>query len=137
VGGGALSNMPTSHPRTAVPLPCIGAGEAAPVQADRLIEGDPAPLAWNGYSDATGQFFAGQWAAGPGRWRVVYEPHEEEFCVLLEGNVELTDGAGGTRRFEAGDAFVVPGGFEGIWHNLTPVRKHYAVMNLRQPVSTP
>ncbi len=56
--------------------------------------------------------------------------------MLLEGCVELTDDAGATRRFEAGDAFVVPGGFTGIWHNLTPVRKHYAIMNLQQPRST-
>ena len=128
--------MPTRHPPTTVPLACTGAGEAAPVRPDRLIEGGPSPVAWNGYTDATGQFFAGQWAAGPGRWHVVYEPHEEEFCVLLEGCVELTDDAGATRRFEAGDAFVVPGGFTGIWHNLTPVRKHYAIMNLQQPPST-
>jgi uncharacterized protein len=128
--------MPTPTRRTVVPLASSGAGEAAPVQADRLLAGDPAPVVWNGYTDATGQFFAGQWSAGPGRWRVVYELHEEEFCVLLEGRVELTDGDGATRRFEAGDAFVVPGGFEGIWHNLTSVRKHYAIMNLQQPGST-
>ena len=115
---------------TAVPLPCTGEGEAAPVLPERLLDGAPAPRAWNGYTDPTGQFFAGQWAAGPGRWRVVYETHEEEFCVLLEGEVELTDGAGVARRFAAGDAFVVPGGFEGIWRNLTPVRKHYAIMQL-------
>ena len=124
-----------THP-SALPMTCRGAGEASPVAPDRLLEGDPSPVAWNLYTDATGQFFAGQWAAGPGRWRVVYEPHEEEFCVLLEGRVELTDRQGATRRFAAGDAFVVPGGFEGIWHNLTPVRKHYAIMNLREPAPT-
>ena len=124
---------------TALPLPRTGAGEASPVPADRLLEGHPAPVAWNGYTDPTGQFHAGQWAAGPGRWRVVYAAHEEEFCVLLEGEVELTDAAGTARRFRAGDAFVVPGGFEGTWHNLSPVRKHYAIMLLQSstdPTST-
>lgn len=129
--------MHLSPTPTALPLPCTGAGEGAPVAPERLLAGAPDPIAWNGYTDPTGQFFAGQWAAGPGRWRVVYEAHEEEFCVLLEGRVELTDGAGDTRRFEAGDAFVVPGGFEGIWHNLTPVRKHYAIMHLHSPTPTP
>jgi uncharacterized protein len=121
---------------TALPLTCTGAGEASPLRPERLIDGEPSPVAWNLYADATGQFFAGQWAAGPGRWHVAYEPHEEEFCVLLEGSVELTDRAGVARRFVSGDAFVVPGGFEGIWHNLTPVRKHYAIMNLQHSDST-
>ena len=128
-----MSSRPTP---TALPLPSTGAGEAAPVDPARLLEGEPRPVAWNGYTDPTGQFFAGQWAAGAGRWRVAYATHEEEFCVLLEGEVELTDAAGMARRFRAGDAFVVPGGFEGIWHNLTPVRKHYAIMHLQSPTST-
>lgn len=117
-------------PPSVVPLVPQGEGDDAPVRPDRLIDGEPAPRSWNLHTDATGQFFAGQWTAGRGRWHVVYEPHEEEFCVLLEGSVELTDAAGVVRRFEAGDAFVVPGGFEGIWHNLTAVRKHYAIMTL-------
>jgi uncharacterized protein len=117
---------------TALAIACTGAGEPAPVRPESLLEGDPAPVAWNVYADASDQFFAGQWAAGPGRWRVDYEPHEEEFCVLVEGEVELTDNAGIARRFSAGDAFVVPGGFAGIWHNLTRVRKHYAIMHLQQ-----
>lgn len=121
---------------TALPLSCAGEGESAPVRPERLLEGDPAPVAWNDYTDASGQFFAGQWAAGPGRWRVGYDAHEEEFCVLIEGEVELTDAAGVARRFAAGDAFVVPGGFEGIWHNLTPVRKHYAIMHLHPSTHT-
>jgi uncharacterized protein len=128
--------MPRRATPTALPLVRTGPGEAVPVRADRLLEGDPAPLAWNAYTDASGQFFAGQWTAGAGRWRVVYDAHEEEFCVLLEGEVELTDGAGVVQHFKAGDAFVVPGGFEGEWHNLTPVRKHYAIMNLKEE-STP
>ncbi len=105
-----------------------GEGDPAPVAADRLLDGEPAPRTWNLYEDASGRFFAGQWEAQAGRWRVVYAPHEEEFCVLLEGEIVLTDAQGTAQRFAAGDAFVVPGGFEGIWHNLTRVRKHYAIM---------
>ncbi len=120
---------------TTVPLLRHDPGDAAPVSSNRLLEGDPAPLAWNLYTDRTGQFFAGQWQAGPGRWRVVYAPHEEGFCVLLEGEVRLTDATGSSRHFRAGDALVVPGGFEGEWCNLAPVRKHDAVMNVKEPRS--
>lgn len=122
----AMNSPPTLR------LDAQGPGEASPVRADRLLEGDPQPRAWNGYTDTTGQFFAGQWAAGPGRWQVVYEAHEEEFCVLLEGEVRLTDVAGRSQHYRAGEAFVVPGGFRGEWCNLTPVRKHYAIMLLKE-----
>lgn len=120
---------------TALPLVRHGDGEASPVGPDRLLEGLPAPRAWNLYTDRSGQFFAGQWEADAGRWQVVYAPHEEEFCVLLEGEVRLTDAAGVARHFKPGDAFVVPGGFEGEWCNLTRVRKHYAIMNLKESTS--
>lgn len=116
---------------TALRLVPSGVAEASPVPPGRLLDGEPAPRAWNLYNDASGQFFAGQWEADAGRWRVVYAPHEEEFCLLLEGEVVLTDASGAAQRFKAGDAFVVPGGFEGIWHNLTHVRKHYAIMLLK------
>jgi uncharacterized cupin superfamily protein len=118
---------------TALRLDARGEGEASPIQPGRLIEGEPGPRAWNGYTDASGQFLAGQWRAGPGRWRVVYEAHEEEFCVLIEGEVRLTDDAGRVQRFRAGDAFVVTGGFHGEWCNVTRVRKHYAIMLLKDP----
>ena len=52
---------------TALPLVRHGEGEASPVRPDRLLEGQPAPVAWNLYTDRSGQFFAGQWAAGAGR----------------------------------------------------------------------
>jgi len=112
-------------------LEATGPGEASPIRPERLLDGDPQPRAWNDYTDPSGQFFAGQWAAGPGRWTVVYEPHEEEFCVLLQGEVRLSDETGRVQHFRAGDAFVVPGGFRGEWCNLTPVRKHYAIMLLK------
>jgi len=112
-------------------LVASGPGEPSPVAAGRVLEGQPAPRVWDLYTDTTGQFFAGQWAADVGRWRVVYDAHEEEFCLLIEGSVRLTDDTGSTLTFQAGDAFVVPGGFRGEWCNLTPVRKHYAIMNLK------
>jgi hypothetical protein len=125
--------MNSSAIPSAVPLTPQGAGEDAPVRPDRLMEGNPAPRAWDLYADRSGQFFAGQWEAGPGRWRVAYNAHEEEFCVLLAGEVRLTSARGDTCHFRPGDAFVVPGGFEGEWCNLTRVSKHYVIMNLKDP----
>ncbi len=101
--------------------------------AERIVSGRPAQTSWNHYSDPTGQFHAGIWQGEPGAWRVLYDAHEEELCTLLEGRVRLTDGAGRVREFAQGATFVVPGGFSGIWENVTRVRKIYAIGTLQAP----
>jgi len=109
------------------------APEAIAPLPERIVSGNPQQQAWNHYSDPTGQFHAGIWQGEPGAWRVFYDPHEEELCTLLEGTVRLTDAAGLRREFCAGATFVVPGGFTGIWENVTRVRKVYAIGTLRPP----
>jgi uncharacterized protein len=99
---------------------------------ERIVSGAPAQTVWNHYTDPTERFYAGIWQGEPGAWRVVYAPHEEEFCVLLEGRVRIAGDDGSEHLIEAGDAFVVPGGFTGVWENLTRVRKHYAIMQLKE-----
>jgi uncharacterized cupin superfamily protein len=99
--------------------------------ADRVLAGNPGQTAWNHYADSTGQFNCGIWQGEAGAWRVIYAAHEEEFCVLLEGRVRLTDDSGCVRELSTGDAFVIPGGFTGIWENIGRVRKHYAIMHLK------
>jgi len=99
---------------------------------ERIVAGAPVQSIWNHYSDPTGQFSAGIWQGEPGSWRVVYGEHEEEFCVLLEGSARLHDDDGTVHELHAGDAFVVPGGYTGVWENLTRVRKHYAIMLLKE-----
>ena len=100
-------------------------------EAGKIVSGDPEQIAWNRYLDPTGQFCAGTWQGEAGAWRVQYAAHEEEFCVLLQGEVRLTGEDGRIHQFSAGDAFVVPGGFTGVWENLTQVRKLYAIMTLQ------
>ncbi len=105
--------------------------EAFAPAPERVLRGDPQQHAWNHYTDATEQFSAGIWQGEPGAWRVRYDAQEHELCVLLEGHMTLTADDGTARDFRAGDAFVVPGGFTGIWENHTRVRKHYAIMALK------
>jgi len=50
-------------------------------------------------------------------------------CHILEGDVRLTDGSGQAREFGAGDSFVVAAGFDGIWDNLTTVRKVFFILS--------
>ena len=45
----------------------------------------------------------------------------------LEGEVRLTDESGHTETYVAGDTFVIPKGFKGVWETVKPVRKFFAV----------
>jgi len=100
--------------------------------AERLLSPAPRITTWNHYAEPGGHFFAGVWAATRGRWRVHYSEHE--FCHLLSGRVVISAGsASGSAaqdaryEFAAGDSFVIPAGFEGIWEVLEDCRKLYAI----------
>jgi len=93
--------------------------------ADRLIAGLPTTSVTNRYSDASGQFFAGDWSSSPGKWRVEYAEHE--FCHLLQGRVVLTADDGRKWQFGPGDAWVIPAGFKGTWETVEPAHKRYAI----------
>ncbi|WP_338847511.1 cupin domain-containing protein [Massilia sp. W12] len=100
---------------------------------EKCAAGNPAQMIWNHYTDAAGLFSCGIWQGEDCTLNVQYGPHEEEFCVLLEGEVTLTGSEGEAQHFKAGDAFVVPGGFSGTWQNRGRVRKYYAIMLIRDP----
>jgi uncharacterized cupin superfamily protein len=77
------------------------------------------------YASADGTFKSGFWAGKPGKAEVHYQ--KDELCVLLEGKVRLTDAAGHVETYEAGDVFLIPAGFKGLWETLEPTRKIYAL----------
>lgn len=77
------------------------------------------------YLDPTGAFKAGFWSGEPGRSKVHYL--KDEFCVLLAGVVRLTDKQGQVQTYRAGDTFLIPNGFKGVWEVVEPVREFYAI----------
>lgn len=93
--------------------------------AERLISGNPAQTLHNLFVSADGRFNSGIWECEPGEWRVVFL--ESEFCHLLEGEIIVRGDDGSERTFRAGDAFVSPAGFTGIWHVTKRAKKHYAM----------
>ncbi len=101
--------------------------------ADMCRAGNPLQTVWNHYTDSAGLFSCGIWQGEDCTLQVQYGPHEEEFCVLLEGEVIVTAQDGQTQHFRPGAAFVVPGGFCGTWQNLGRVKKYYAIMLIRDP----
>lgn len=101
--------------------------EALELDPARLAAGSPMPVqsVRNGYTDATGRFLGGLWRSSVGAWRVTYT--ENELCVLTAGRVRVSDDAGRSWTFGAGDCFVMPAGFQGLWEVLEPAQKFYAI----------
>ena len=97
----------------------------APVAAERLVTGQPQQAVGNAYSTQDDRFHCGVWEGGVGAWRVQYTEHE--FCHLLSGRVRLRGDDGSEVLLEAGQSFVVPAGFTGLWEVLETARKLYAI----------
>jgi uncharacterized cupin superfamily protein len=93
--------------------------------ADRLLDGTPEETVRNYFTDSGGRFFAGIWESTPGRWRVRYT--ENEFCHMTRGRVRIADASGRQWTFKAGDTFIIPAGFAGIWEVLEPAAKLYVI----------
>ena len=100
-------------------------GEPANPSPERILSGIPRARVSNQFTDASRQFSCGIWTSTAGKWRVRYT--ENEFCVLIEGRVRIESISGEKHDLRAGDAFVVPAGFEGIWEVVEPCKKWYAV----------
>lgn len=99
--------------------------EALRPSAERILAGDPAQTLRNHYSDPGAHFHCGEWTGAPGKWKVSYS--EEEFCFVTRGRVLITDARGHVSDVRAGEAFVVPAGFEGVWEVLEAVHKYYVI----------
>lgn len=103
--------------------------EVSEPPAERLIAGSPQLTVRNFFSEGTQQFFAGRWSATRGKWRVHYT--ENELCVMTAGRVVLENADGERWGFAAGDAFVVPAGFDGTWEVIEDCAKIYAIFEAR------
>lgn len=112
-----------------VVLDRLQTGESANPSPEKILAGIPRTRVSNQYTDATQQFFCGLWSSTSGKWRVQYTEHE--LCVLIEGRVRIESSRGERHEFKAGDAFVIPAGFEGTWEVAEPCKKWYAVFEAK------
>ena len=108
-----------------IPVNTLPRPESGAPPPERIISGDPQSRSWNTYATGDEHFFAGIWEADPGSWAIEYT--EAEFCHILEGESRITDAEGIVTTVHAGDAFVIPPGFKGVWEVVTHTRKHYAI----------
>lgn len=93
--------------------------------AEKIVSGNPRQRVWSHYTDASQKFSVGVWECEPGAWRVRYT--EEEYCRIVTGRSLLTSADGVVREVVAGDEFVIPRGFEGVWEVVERTRKIYVI----------
>ena len=99
--------------------------EAFSPAPDRIVHGNPHGETRNAYESQDGRKYFGEWSCGKGAWRVSYS--EWEYCRILEGHVRLTGDDGSVAEAGPDGNLVIEPGFEGVWENLTPVRKLYVI----------
>jgi uncharacterized cupin superfamily protein len=106
----------------------LGDGVVSKAKPEMLLAGDPTFTAWNQVESRNGTILSGVWQGTPGTTRSI-KGERFEFCLLLEGVIELTEDGGETVTYRAGDAFVMKPGFVGVWKTLETVRKIYVVVD--------
>ena len=67
----------------------------------------------------------GVWQSGPGILQTDGYPHDE-YCLVLEGHLIITNRSGGREEFDPGDTFVIPKGWAGTWNMPARFKKQYA-----------
>jgi uncharacterized cupin superfamily protein len=103
---------------------------SAPPAADVLLGPVPACRSANAFSDTATGLRVGVWDSTPYARRAV--PHRvSELMHILEGAVTLTDEFGIDVRVAAGDTVFVPRGTLCAWTSTVPVRKIYAIQDIR------
>jgi uncharacterized cupin superfamily protein len=95
-------------------------------EANRIDKGEAGRTVRSGSSDGAARCPAGVWDSAPGRWRVTHTANE--LSCITRGRVVIEDRLGRRWTFGAGDAFVVPAGFSGVWRVVESTSRLYAIL---------
>jgi uncharacterized cupin superfamily protein len=77
-----------------------------------------------GYRSEDRKFTVALWESGPGVLKTDAYPHDE-YCLVLEGHLIVTNRSGRREEFRPGDTFVIPKGWAGTWNMTTRFKKQY------------
>ena len=91
--------------------------------ASKVVSGDPVHRTWNLYEKDG--LFCGIWQSSVGAWRVRYD--EWEYVNILSGHSILRGADGSAVHLRAGDRYIIPPGFEGVWEVVEETRKDYVI----------
>ncbi len=93
---------------------------------DRLVKANPKRETYSLYEHP--HMDCGIWQCEVGAWRIVFAANKQEFFQIIEGLVRLHDQQGGVVEIGAGQAGIIPPGFEGTFEVVQTVKKYYVVV---------
>ena len=97
-----------------------------PITSGEIMSGKPVAGFLNSFENSARGLSVGQWVCEPGAWH--FTAKEDEVCTILSGRGRLVSDEGTTINFAAGDSFVIPRGFVGLWETIEAIRKIYVVV---------
>ena len=109
-----------------MPTPMQPQGQSPDISrpdAAKIVSGDPVHSTWNLYEKDG--LYCGIWQSTPGAWRVRYD--EWEYVNILSGHSVLHGADGSAVQLRAGDRYMIPQGFEGVWQVIETTTKDYVI----------
>ncbi len=100
------------------------------LENENVVEGSPVETGHNFFTGGGGQLTAGVWECTPCTIQTDSYP-VDEFCYILSGTVVISDDAGHSETFKAGDCFVIPKGTSFTWHMPETTRKYYVIFDAK------
>lgn len=82
---------------------------------------------WAAPGASPGPIETGIWEATPGSFTASRDGYHE-LCYLVSGRVTLVEEGEQPLELQAGDLFVTPAGWHGVWHVHETVRKVFVVI---------
>jgi uncharacterized cupin superfamily protein len=85
-----------------------------------------------GYRSTDKKFLVAIWESGPGVLQTESYPNDE-YVLVLEGDLAITNKSGRKETFKAGDSFVIPKGWAGTWDMKTKFKKQFVAFYENAP----
>lgn len=77
-----------------------------------------------GYVSGDRKFSVSLWESGPGVLKTSGYPHDE-YCLVVSGDLVITNQSGSRQEFHPGDTLVIPKGWVGTWDMKTRFEKQF------------
>jgi uncharacterized cupin superfamily protein len=85
-----------------------------------------------GYLSTDRRFTVSLWESGPGILKTSGYPHDE-YCLVVTGDLVVTNASGSRQVFHPGDTFVIPKGWVGTWDMKTRFEKQFVAFEDVKP----
>ena len=79
------------------------------------------------YQSTDKKFLVALWESGPGVLQTDSYPNDE-YVLVVEGDLAITNTSGKKEEFKPGDSFVIPKGWAGTWDMKTKFRKQFVAV---------